>query len=58
MCLNAVVDGFNLITHKINDSTMKSFLERITNRKIIEVDTSEFEKSGGSVRCMTLDKYE
>ena len=58
MCLNAVVDGFNLITHKINDPNIKSFLERITNRKLIEVDTSEFEKSGGSVRCMTLDKYE
>ena len=57
MCLNAIVDGNNLITHKMTDSYVKSFLERTVNRKIIEVDTTEFEKSGGSVRCMTLDVF-
>lgn len=57
MCLNAVVDGENLITHKITDLYIKSYLQKITNKKIIEVDTTEFEKSGGSVRCMTLDIF-
>lgn len=57
MCLNAIVDGNILVTHKITDSNIKLHLEKITNKKIIEVDTSEFEKSGGSVRCMTLDVF-
>jgi N-dimethylarginine dimethylaminohydrolase len=57
MCLNAVVDSNKLITHKITDLYIKSFLERITNKEIIEVDTTEFEISGGSVRCMTLDLF-
>jgi len=55
-CLNAVVDGKNLITHKL-DPELKEQLEKITGKYIKQVDTSEFEKSGGSVRCMTLDIY-
>ena len=55
-CLNAVVDGPNLITHKLSDS-LKKELEKITGKHIKQVDTSEFEKSGGSVRCMTLDVF-
>ena len=53
-CLNAVVDGKNLITHKL-DRSVRKILAEITGCTIKEVDTSEFEKSGGSVRCMTLD---
>lgn len=53
-CLNAVVDGNNLITHKLTND-LKKELEEITGKHIKMVDTSEFEKSGGSVRCMTLD---
>jgi N-dimethylarginine dimethylaminohydrolase len=53
-CLNAVVDGKNLITHKLNACDRK-ILAETTGCTIKEVDTSEFEKSGGSVRCMTLD---
>jgi N-dimethylarginine dimethylaminohydrolase len=56
-CLNAVVDGTNLITHILSDPKVKGVLERITGLQVKEVDTSEFEKSGGSVRCMTLDVY-
>jgi len=53
-CLNAVVNGDDLITH-ILTKDLKRELERITGKRIKMVDTSEFEKSGGSVRCMTLD---
>jgi len=53
-CLNAVVDGSTLVTHKLTKE-LKKELEQITSKKIRMVDTSEFEKSGGSVRCMTLD---
>ncbi len=56
-CLNAVVDGPNLLTHKLKSKTRKQ-LEQITDKNIIECDTSEFEKSGGSVRCMVLDIYD
>jgi N-dimethylarginine dimethylaminohydrolase len=55
-CLNAVVDGPNLITHTLAQP-LKTYIEKITDKKIIMVDTSEFEKSGGSVRCMTLDIF-
>ena len=57
LCLNAVVDGKNLVTHKFTDKPMKKVLEGVTGLRIREVDVSEFEKSGGSVRCMTLDLH-
>jgi len=56
-CLNAVVDGNNLITHKLNNVGLKNTLEKITGKQVVQVDTTEFEKSGGSVRCMTLDIF-
>ena len=54
-CLNAVVDGPRLITHKLTDMTLKPLFEKVTGCRVVEVDTSEFENSGGSVRCLTLD---
>ena len=54
-CLNAVIDGPNMITHKLTDPVLKPMFERLTGRRVIEVPTQEFERSGGSVRCMTLD---
>jgi N-dimethylarginine dimethylaminohydrolase len=36
---------------------LKEKLEKITGKQIHEVETSEFEKSGGSVRCMVFDLY-
>jgi N-dimethylarginine dimethylaminohydrolase len=53
-CLNAVVDGPRLLTHKLKPSIKKK-LESLTGRTVCEIDASEFEKSGGSVRCMVLD---
>ncbi len=53
-CLNAVVEGDTLITHTIR-APLRAELERITGRKVRANNTSEFEKSGGSVRCMVLD---
>ena len=57
LCLNAVIDGPFVVAHKLSDRAMKPVLERITGRLIKEVDASEFEKSGGSVRCMVLDLH-
>ena len=53
-CLNAVVQGNELLTHKLTDSVKKE-LEGITGLKVVQNDTSVFEKSGGSVRCMIFD---
>lgn len=55
-CLNAVADGNRLITHILPPS-LKTKLESITHKTIHMVNTSEFEKSGGSVRCMTLNIF-
>ena len=55
-CLNAIVDRDHLITHMLTP-TVKHMLEDITKRKIKMIDTHEFEQSGGSVRCMTLDIF-
>ena len=54
-CLNAVIDGSNMITHKLTDPALKPMFERLTGRRVVQVPTMEFERSGGSVRCMTLD---
>jgi N-dimethylarginine dimethylaminohydrolase len=57
MCLNAIVDEGRLITHRLTDARLKPLLEMYTGCKVVEINTSEFDKSGGSVRCMTLDIY-
>lgn len=56
-CLNGVIDGDNLLTHTL-DKTTKKTLQDLTGKKIIECNTSEFEKAGGSIRCMVLDIYD
>ena len=56
-CLNAIVDGKRLVTHKLHEVGLKEKIEKITDKQIHEVETSEFEKSGGSVRCMVFDLY-
>ena len=53
-CLNAVISNGVLVTHKLTDVSLKKTLQRLTGCKLIEVEATEFEKSGGSVRCMTL----
>lgn len=56
-CLNAFVVGEKLICHKITDSELLHKLETITARKVQMIDTSQFELSGGSVRCMVFDLH-
>jgi len=54
-CLNAVISDGTLITHRLTEVGLAAKLKKLTGcQRLIEVDTSEFEKSGGSVRCMTL----
>jgi N-dimethylarginine dimethylaminohydrolase len=56
-CLNAVVDGHTLITHRLTDPVLKPMFEKLTGCSVVQIDTSDFERSGGSVRCMTLDVH-
>lgn len=54
-CLNAVISNGTLITHRLMEEGLAAKLKNLTGcQRLVEVDTSEFEKSGGSVRCMTL----
>ena len=46
-CLNAIIDGENIITHKLVHKETKDTLEAITGKSVIECDVSEFEKAGG-----------
>lgn len=57
-CLNAVISNGTLITHKLTEKGLGTQLKALTGcQRLVEVDTSEFEKSGGSVRCMTLTTF-
>lgn len=56
-CLNAVIDGDRVITHHLTDPKIKPLIEERTGRTVHQCATTEFEKSGGSVRCMTLDVH-
>jgi N-dimethylarginine dimethylaminohydrolase len=53
--LNMKVLKDRVVTHKLLHKKDKKWLEKVTQRSVIEVDVSEFEKSGGSIRCMLLD---
>jgi N-dimethylarginine dimethylaminohydrolase len=57
-CLNSIIDGPNLLVHTLKNPDLKTYLEEITEKTVIEIDTSEFEKSGGSVRCLVFDMYD
>jgi len=56
-CLNAIVDGSRIITHEMKDPLVAPFLEKCTGREIVQIPMSEYEKSGGSIRCLVLDLY-
>ena len=57
-CLNSVIDGPNLLTHKLNNPDLKAFLQEETGKNVIELDMSEYQKSGGSVRCLVFDIFD
>jgi N-dimethylarginine dimethylaminohydrolase len=55
--LNMVVMPTKIITHKLKYPRDKQFIEKHTHKPVVEVDVSEFEKSGGSVSCMTFKLF-
>jgi len=54
LALNCIKNKSNLLTHK-TDAATKHFLEKNTGLKVKQFDMSEYEKSGGSIRCIVLD---
>jgi N-dimethylarginine dimethylaminohydrolase len=52
LCLNLIVLKDRVVTHTLNAKDRK-FLKKIYGN-VVEMDVSEFEKGGGSVRCMVL----
>ena len=56
-CLNAIVDGSRVITHTITDPFVAPIMEKLTGREIVQIPMTEYEKSGGSIRCLVLDLY-
>jgi N-dimethylarginine dimethylaminohydrolase len=57
-CLNSFIEGDSLLTHELSDPAIRTKLEALTGKTVVEFDTSEFEKSGGSVRCLVFDVYD
>lgn len=53
-CLNCICTTDTLYTHVLKPSVYK-LMRALTKLDIVEIDVSEFEKAGGSVRCMILD---
>ena len=53
-CLNAVRFSGGIVTHALHPD-IRRLLQSVARENLIEVDVSEFEKTGGSVRCMILD---
>lgn len=55
--LNAIIDGAHLISHPFTDPNIQKVFESTTGLISKQVNVSEFEKSGGAVRCMVFDVY-
>jgi N-dimethylarginine dimethylaminohydrolase len=52
---NSLVAGKTVFIHQGNKNTVAALEKR--NFDVVELDTSEFLRSGGSVFCMTLNFY-
>lgn len=55
---NVIVLKDTIITHKLRSEEIKKKLEEITKKKIVQVDLSEFEKSGGAAACLVIQVYD
>lgn len=55
-CLNAIDCGSHIIGHTMKPS-VSAYLHKIIGKPIYEIDMTEFQKSGGSVRCLVFDLF-
>lgn len=56
--MNAVVLPKKILIHKVPDPMILAKLKDVTGKQIVQIDMSEFEKSGGSVACLVLPIYD
>jgi N-dimethylarginine dimethylaminohydrolase len=54
---NLVTLSDKVVTHKLESNKDRAFLESVFGKPVVEVDVSEFEKSGGSVGCMVFKEH-
>jgi len=56
--MNAIVEQDKIICHAPMDPAIKTLLEGLSGLPLVECDVSEFEKSGGSIRCLVFDVFD
>ncbi len=56
-CLSSIVLEDKILTHDL-DSLTKKAIHEITKKEIVELDMSEYEKAGGSVRALIFDLFD
>lgn len=56
--LNAVVFPTKILLHKVPDPSLVAKLKDVTGKQIVQIDVSEFQKSGGAVACLVLPIYD
>jgi N-dimethylarginine dimethylaminohydrolase len=53
--LNCVVTPYRVVVHRLMSEKDRDFMKTcFSPRRIVEVDVSEFEKSGGAVKCLVF----
>lgn len=55
-CLNAVDCGSYVVCHELEPG-VAAYLRKHTGKRLRQIDMTEFQKSGGSVRCLVFDIY-
>jgi N-dimethylarginine dimethylaminohydrolase len=55
-CLNAVDCGSYVVCHEL-EPVVAAYLRKHTGKRLHQIDMTEFQKSGGSVRCLVFDIY-
>lgn len=56
--LNAIILQDKIISHVQTDKHMKELIERLSKKKLVEVQLTEFEKAGGVAKCLVMTIYD
>lgn len=56
--LNSIIESDKILCHAALDPQVKTVFEKATGLPVVLCDTSEYQKSGGSVRCLVFDVFD